>query len=346
MLPSWEFVNRRQGNNCFPDSLDAAEIPFSVIPFLNLTKTTTTQILEIAIFLIQLGALSPWQCSFLLGQRANGFQHSSHSNASWRLEEVLGAAYGYFSRLRLSPSHSCWGREQSKQRRAELRRDTELPRGADSEKLHYPCQAWGQADLPVLFHTQTLPPPPMYPSWWAMKMLKCRVEWVLSPSLMLTSPTAKWRQPGPGSVIYTLAVNRKTPVWETLLGGPATRLHKSIMAAEVCLLEGLGVHFVSCLFVCFYIFPETKETYMAENNPFSFLGIEKARTTALNFVVMWCLNQQKLRESSSTGWSRAAKIRTPVSPTSQLLSDALKTGHQLPPGLMNCLIYMQHHDFH
>lgn len=34
-----------EGNNCFPDSLDAAEIPFSVIPFLNLTKTTTTQIL-------------------------------------------------------------------------------------------------------------------------------------------------------------------------------------------------------------------------------------------------------------------------------------------------------------
>lgn len=32
-------------NNCFPDSLDAAEIPCSVIPFLNLTKTTTTQIL-------------------------------------------------------------------------------------------------------------------------------------------------------------------------------------------------------------------------------------------------------------------------------------------------------------
>lgn len=31
--PLLEFVNRRQwGNNCFPDSLDTAEIPFSVIP--------------------------------------------------------------------------------------------------------------------------------------------------------------------------------------------------------------------------------------------------------------------------------------------------------------------------
>lgn len=39
---------------------------------------------------------------------------------------------------------------------------------------------------------------------------------------------------------------------------------------------------------------------MAKNNPFFFLRIEKARTTALTFVTCDVLKQQKLKEADNT----------------------------------------------
>lgn len=268
-----------EGNNCFPDSLDAAEIPFSVIPFLNLTKTTTTQILGNCHFPYSIG-------SFITMAVQLFFWAKELTDFSILLTQMLlktwgslGTAYGYFSRLRLSPSHSCWGREQSKQRE-EQNWDgaTEMPRGADSEgKLHYPCQAWGQADLPFSSthkHSHHHQCTPLGEQW---KCYKCRVEWVLSPSLMLTSPTAKWRQPGPGSVIYTLAVNPENSCMRNPVRRSSNKGSTSpSWLLKFVLLEGLGVHFLFlvCSFAFTFFLRQKKHIWLKITH-FPSLGLRK-----------------------------------------------------------------------
>ena len=82
------------------------------------------------------------------------------------------------------------------------------------------------------------------------------------------------------------------------------RLHKSITAVEVfVLLECLVVH-LFVLFLVLQFFWDKEERYLAENNPFSFLRIEKTRTAALNFVTMWCFKPTKAEGAGQThnGW--------------------------------------------
>lgn len=52
--------------------------------------------------------------------------------------------------------------------------------------------------------------------------------------------------------------------------------------------------FIFLGFVLWFFYGK-EEAHMAKSNPFSFVRIETARTTALTFVTIDALNQQKLR---------------------------------------------------
>lgn len=274
-------------------------------------KQLPPRFLEIAIFLIPIGSFITMAVQLFFWAKELSSFSILLLKCFWRLEVTREQPTGTSAGCGSPPFTQLLGEEQSKQRRAELRRGPQSCLWSRLWEAALPVPSMGAADLRSLPHTQTLPPPPMYPSWWAMKMLQVSRGVSPDPSLILTSPTAKWRQPGPGSVIYTLAVIRKTPVRNPVRRSSNKGSTSPSWLLKFVLLEGFRCSFL--FLVCWFAFTfflRQKKHIWLKITHFPSLGL-KARTTALNFVVMWCLNQQKLRESSSTGWSRAAKDQGP-----------------------------------
>ena len=126
-------------------------------------KQLPPRFLEIAIFLIQLGALSPWQCSFSFEPNSLRISALFSLKCFWRLEghweQPKGTSAGCGS-----PIHSCWERYRSKQcKEQNWGGATKLPRGADSLRESCITHAGhgGMQTYRSLPHTQTLPPPPI-----------------------------------------------------------------------------------------------------------------------------------------------------------------------------------------
>lgn len=112
------------------------------------------------------------------------------------------------------------------------------------------------------------------------------------------------------------------------------------------LLEGLSVHFLFLVCSFAFTFSWDKETYMAENNPFFLPWDWKQGQRLWTLLPCDVLNQQKLRESSSTGWSRAARSEhLYVAYQSDSFQMLWKQGINFPRPESDCLICMQHHDF-
>lgn len=137
-------------------------------------KQLPPRFLEIAIFFIQLGALSPWQCSFSFEPNSLRISALFSLKCFWRLEghweQPKGTSAGCGS-----PIHTAAGRDSkvnSAKSRTEVGPQSYLVEQTLWEKAALPMLGMGACRPTVLFHTNTHSHHHQYPSWWAMKMLQ------------------------------------------------------------------------------------------------------------------------------------------------------------------------------